>query len=308
MVEQSWELAPNRDWYFFMEADTYVSWPNLLKWLAILDSRKKLYYGKATRIWEYKKTELYFGHGGSGFLLSGAVVKDFAIGHGGLATRWDERVHKMWYGDYVLAAALYEELHVRLTDASPSLTSDDTSALTFSPENFCKPVLTLHHVSSPHLNDLFQFERAFNGSELLYRDIYHGSFSNGMPPMRENWDNLSPEVEIPLDSVSDKSESKPEEDPHYSYESCEKACLSNEACLQFMFVDFIANGKEDQEGVNGECHIMRGMKLGQDHPPEVDGKGEGAQKRWKSGWLRDRIARWIEEHQGCSIDNISWPQ
>lgn len=290
-----------------MEADTYVSWPNLLKWLTTLDSDKKLYYGNAVRIWEYPK-ELYFGHGGSGFLLSRAVVKEFAIGHRGLAKRWDKRVHKMWFGDYVLAAALYEELQVSLTDAKPLLTSDDTSALTFSEENFCRPVVTLHHMKSQHLNNLFQFERTFDGSELLYRDIYRGSFSRGMPSNFTNWANFAPDVEVPLDFIPDKSGGEPDESPHHSYESCEKACLSNKECLQFMFVNSNRNQEEDQKGVDGECHIMRGIRLGQDHQPEVDGKGGGAVKQWKSGWLRDRIARWIEEHQGCSIDNILWPR
>lgn len=304
MVEQSWELAPNRHWYFFMEADTYVSWPNLLKWLATLDPRKKLYYGNAVRIWEYPK-ELYFGHGGSGFLLSGATVREFAVNHRGLAKRWDKRVHKMWFGDYVLAAALYEELHLSLTDARPSLTSDDASALTFSEETFCKPVVTLHHIDSQHLNNVFQFERNSNGSELLYRDVYHGSFSSGMPSNRTNWDNLVPQAEI---SLEDEPGTDTDEGPHRSYESCEKACVSLEKCLQFMFVKPITNHNEDQDDVEGECHIMDAIKLGQEHQPELDGQGKGTGKQWKSGWLRDRIARWIEEHQGCSIDKILWPQ
>ena len=141
MIEQTWSLAPNRDWYFFLEGDTYLSWPNLLTWLTTLDPSQKLYYGNAVRIWEYPK-ELYFGHGGSGFLLSGAVVKDFAIAHRGLATRWDKRVSKMWFGDYVLAAALFEELQVRLTDAKPALTSVDASAISFDEEVFCRPIVT----------------------------------------------------------------------------------------------------------------------------------------------------------------------
>ncbi|KAF2172088.1 glycosyltransferase family 31 protein [Zasmidium cellare ATCC 36951] len=306
IVEQTWDLAPDRDWYFFIEGDTYISWPNLLKWLNTLDPRQKLYYGNAVRIWEYPK-ELYFGHGGSGFLLSGAVVKEFAVDRRGLAKRWDKRVHKMWFGDYVLAAALFEELHLRLTDAKPSLTSVDASALTFSEDVFCKPIVTLHHVNSQHLNDMFQFERTLNGSELLYRDVYHGSFPSGMPFNRTNWDNLDEEAELALQSTSEDSENESQEDPHSSYEDCEKACVDNEKCLQFLFVKSIADQDDAEKVMKGECHIMHAVRLGQEHKPEVDKNGKGAGKQWVSGWLRDRIARWIEEHQSCSIGDISWP-
>ena len=33
MVERAWELQPDRDWYGFLEGDTYTSLSNLLRWL-----------------------------------------------------------------------------------------------------------------------------------------------------------------------------------------------------------------------------------------------------------------------------------
>lgn len=311
MVEQSWELAPNRDWYFFLEADTYLSWPNLLRWLGTLDPRKKLYYGNAVRIYEYPKV-LFFGHGGSGFLLSGATVKEFAVAHRGIAKTWDKRVSTMWYGDYVLAAALYEELHLTLSDAKPSLIGDEPSDIPFAEEKWCSPVLTLHHFKSQQLNDLFQYEKKRNGTELLYRDVYQASFPKSMPTNRTNWDNFPAEMEFALEVVPNRPGDDAQDGllavPHRSYEDCEEACTINEQCLQFMHIKSIRKASEGQKDTENQCHLSRAIRLGNEKQPEVDEGGKGSGKQWSSGWMRDRIARWIEEHRGCSIGSTSWPQ
>ena len=95
----------------------------------------------------------------------------------------------MWFGDYVLAAALFEELHVKLTNAEPALTGVSPSEIPFTADQWCKPSVALHHIDSQLINDLYQYERKHNNTELLYRDLYHAAFPSGMPDTRADWNN-----------------------------------------------------------------------------------------------------------------------
>lgn len=50
---------PEVDWFVYIEADTSLSWPNLLIWLQTLNPRKPLYLGAQNVI-----GDTTFGHGG----------------------------------------------------------------------------------------------------------------------------------------------------------------------------------------------------------------------------------------------------
>jgi hypothetical protein len=68
MLEKTWKLRPNRKWYIYIEADTYLVQSNLRLWLQRLDPSQSLHLGSPT----YVNGEA-FSHGGSGFILSGAA-------------------------------------------------------------------------------------------------------------------------------------------------------------------------------------------------------------------------------------------
>jgi hypothetical protein len=93
MLEMAYELQPGRDWYLFVEPDTYLSWPNLIRWLRTLDPTKKLYLGNAIQKSD-ERDPLYFAHGGSGFVISGPALKEFAVDRRGIANRLDFRMHE----------------------------------------------------------------------------------------------------------------------------------------------------------------------------------------------------------------------
>ncbi|KAK6443161.1 hypothetical protein LTR95_000678 [Oleoguttula sp. CCFEE 5521] len=71
MISESYHFFAEQDkqWVFFMEADTYASPYNLLQWISRLDPHQPLYAGAQVVIGE---TE--FAHGGSGILMSGPAV------------------------------------------------------------------------------------------------------------------------------------------------------------------------------------------------------------------------------------------
>ncbi|KAI7070013.1 hypothetical protein KC352_g42656, partial [Hortaea werneckii] len=73
MVTDAYEkFGETKKWYFFMEADTYVSLQNLLLFLDTLDERKPVFAGAQVMIGD---TE--FAHGGSGVVLSAPAAKAF---------------------------------------------------------------------------------------------------------------------------------------------------------------------------------------------------------------------------------------
>ena len=180
-VERAWEMAPGRDWYFLMEADTYLNWPNLVRWLDQRNSQRRWYFGNALRMDEHPG-EFYFGHGGAGIILSGLVVKEFAKIKYGLANRWDHRIEPMVFGDYVLAAALDEELDVRITKSYPFLHQHLPALVPFGGEEWCRPIVTLHHMDGELLEQMRDLEDLYPGRSLRFRDLYYSQVCEfGLP-------------------------------------------------------------------------------------------------------------------------------
>ena len=300
MIERSWALAPNRDWYLFIEADTYLSWPNLLSWLPTLDATQDHYFGNAIQMHEYSATKLFFGHGGSGILLSGPVVRAFASKTPSIARKWDKRVHKMWFGDFVLAAALYEELSIRITQGQPSMTGNEPETQAFLPSMWCRPVITVHHVDMQHTNSLYQFEKSnISSSPLLWRDVYTAAFPHGMPSNHSDWDNISGDDVYALKPGPTEAESK-------SYEACELACSKNEKCFQFMYTEKWTK-KGEVPVPERWCHHSRAIILGKQRPPRIGQDGPDSVQNWRSGWMRERIADWVRENRQCPGGEVEWP-
>jgi hypothetical protein len=101
IAEKTYAMRPGYDWYLFVDADTYVLWPNLMQWIKKLDPTKKLYLGSVTLINGFR-----FGHGGSGYLVSKAAMKEFVGKHPGVANEFDVRASHECCGDYIFALAM----------------------------------------------------------------------------------------------------------------------------------------------------------------------------------------------------------
>ena len=248
-------------------------------------------------------TPLNFAHGGSAFVLSGAAVKDFAVTHKGIANRFDTRVPGWWYGDFVLADALDEELQLHVTGVQPRMNGDDPAHTPFFKMTWCQPSITIHHMDSKMFDDVYKFERAHNFSELLFRDIYAATYATGLPSKKEEWDNLSGDgrfsldvVPNDLDRLNSDSNSTHLNDPHRSFWACEIACKQNEKCFQFSFAGKVTLDGEGHAEPRTECHLSSVFRLGEDIHLNPHAPGT----LWSSGWLSDRISKWIEDHQDCS--------
>jgi hypothetical protein len=94
IAERAYKMRPDYDWYFFIDADTYVSFPTLMEWLPHVDPNKPHYIGHE----KYSGT-FPFAHGGSGYLMSNAIMRAMFLGKSGVGNKYDEETQEHCCGD-----------------------------------------------------------------------------------------------------------------------------------------------------------------------------------------------------------------
>ncbi|PBP18001.1 hypothetical protein BUE80_DR011175, partial [Diplocarpon rosae] len=256
LVEKVWDMKPGMDFYLHVEADTYVIWPSLLTWIQRLDPAKKLYIGSAAMI-----NDLAFGHGGSGYIMTGEAMRTFAVDHNGTAAKWDPRLSNECCGDFALAQAL-NEYGMPILHAWPTINGETQNTIPFGDDHWCQPLATLHHISSPEAEELASFEakRENKSSPLLYAELFHDLVHAKIPTETADWDNLSNEATVPDMESAD---------------ACFAACQVVPECLQARY-----DGTACLIGTN---HVTLGR--------QVTG--------FKSMWNRTRIAEWAKNKEEC---------
>jgi hypothetical protein len=115
IVEKTWDYKPDMDWYFHVDADTYVFLSTLALFLRNLDPMKELLIGSVAMI-----VGKQFAHGGSGILLSNAATRNFVVTNNGTAAKWDLEMKNNCCWDWVLAQIL-DEYGMKVTPVSPML-------------------------------------------------------------------------------------------------------------------------------------------------------------------------------------------
>lgn len=263
MVELAWRTQPDREWYFFIDADTYLNWNNLLVWLSRMDHTEPLYVGQPVRMREHKPKPLDFAYGGAGILLSQAAVRTYSLERPGLTQRWDRRIQGWWFGDFMLADALDEELGLGVTDGTPMLGGESPTAMPFGPHNWCRPIVTTHHLAPADARKLLQLERTAGSELLLGRDIYHGVAQPDLPGQSNDWDNGAEDARFSIAMDAQLSETA-----HNSLDECEAACQSEEHCFQYLFIQQTEIMTNDAIRVESRCHLSSMFRLGQAKPIE----------------------------------------
>lgn len=162
MVARAWELRPNRDWYIFIEDDTYVIWPNLIHWLRkVADRSRDAFVGSVVMLDGFA-----FAHGGSGFALSGDTIKQLLARNPNIAETYDKTARKNAYGGMALVKAL-QQLEVPIKHAHPMFNGEKTSSTPFSQTHWCQPVFTMATMTSEELNAVWQYEKTRNSTVIL---------------------------------------------------------------------------------------------------------------------------------------------
>ena len=129
--------------------------PNMIRWLASLDPNKKSYFGS-----EVVTDGTRFAHGGTGIVLSRASMYETAVIHNGTAAAWDIETTEECCGDLVLGRALKQH-GTELQDAWPLMSGETHWSMPFgpaTPEYWCRPVISLHHLSPADMKEFSGFE------------------------------------------------------------------------------------------------------------------------------------------------------
>ena len=116
MAEKAYKMMPGKDWYIFVDADTYVLWNTLVEWLGKMDPSEELYFGSVAYVSGFP-----FSHGGSGYILSRAAMEAVVGKNPGLGNKYDVSVKSTCCGDYMFSKAAKEaaDLDVHNVVSSP---------------------------------------------------------------------------------------------------------------------------------------------------------------------------------------------
>lgn len=153
MVERTWEKRPNMDWYVFAEADTYIVWSNLVQWLRERAPEGDAYIGSVAMLNNFP-----FAHGGSGYVISGSLMKKMVEEIPNLAAKYTERAGHECCGDLVLSMAIMEA-GTKVMQAHPMFNGEKPNTFPYGPGHWCEPILSMHHVNSEEISMIWQFEQ-----------------------------------------------------------------------------------------------------------------------------------------------------
>ncbi|KAK0625036.1 glycosyltransferase family 31 protein [Bombardia bombarda] len=296
MAERAYAMKPGYDWYLFADADTYVVWPNVAEWLKTLHPSERHFLGSLNLI-----NDVWFAHGGSGYVLSRGMMDDFVGRNPGIANRWDEVAKEECCGDFMFSKAVRETSMKNVSQAWPTINGQKPSTIPYGPSHWCHPIATMHHMNSEDISTFWDFERRCTHRPLLIRDLYLHFFAPLLQPQRTAWDNLSDEIfYLDMDNTThparewDKKlleRAKPrnrlneyEKTAHRSAEDCAAACrsVSYRECFQWRFR-------------RGQCGFGTAFVL-----------GEPGELVVVSGWDVERIQAWVEYQGEC--ERVLWPE
>lgn len=303
ILKHAWETSPGKDWYLLIDDDTFVFADNLGRWLKTLDPSKPYYLGSAVAGLKH-----IFAHGGSGIVLSRALMKMAfqAPETEAWMEEYAERALKECCGDYVLAAFLKEKLNIDL-DINVSgnrFQGEAIAKIACNGQNWCTEVATFHHATPRDIELLWEYDRMrgyypsstgeslvyspadgpslFERPLITYADIYTDFVKPYLVPMRDHWNNNAKEIQYSwsLDygeghaTIEDYSNADADSDkPYASVDKCRSSCLANPDCLMFRHDSF-----------QRYCGLSTSVALGISAPPGTMQPGD------------DDVARLLKEH------------
>lgn len=298
------------DWVVMMEADTSISWLNLLLWLKTMDAKKAIYTGSPALL-----GQTVFAHGGSGIVMSRAAVNQLEAtrlvnGTKGVKAydqKWEDKNKHACCGDGVLAMALLEA-GVNMTSSWPLIQGESILTLDWQEQKWCAPAITWHHIRAADVNSLWHFEQEWmriHGTKqpYLYRDVFKKYVQPHLLPNRPEWDNAAAGLKLSRESEEFPIYDEPDRAATELEGACAMACKRRKSdCIQWKWKP-------------GHCVLDKYVRLGQADLPEVvkedseqENVGDGTVKKtvrrtvpWRSGWMLDRVDEFIASQAECKI-------
>ncbi|KAM0357020.1 hypothetical protein ACHAP4_006727 [Fusarium culmorum] len=329
MVEKAWEMRPNKEWYVFAEADTYVFWPNLVWYLRNRVNGTETPYVGSVAMLKGKP----FAHGGSGYVIHGDTMKKMAQ-IPDLAHKYDMMATHECCGDYLMSLAV-QETGKKVKQAHPMFNGEKPVTLPFGNNHWCEPLLTMHHMDPEEVSDAWHFEKTrHKKGPVQIREMYHQFWAPRLESEHDEWDNLSDDVcYIGFGSeaqakASDHQRNRQrkegdknavEQQAHRSKEHCAKVCESDGLGISendyYGLKDdnernkMIKNRYNQKRGDknwnasrrcfqwryhNNICCVAKSFKRGK---PRKEPKPE---EKWTSGWFVQGINDWIDAKGDCT--------
>jgi hypothetical protein len=157
LLEKGWNMHPESKWFFMMELDAYVAWPNLVRFLAQFDPLEPRYIGSVMAIGGQS-----FAHGGGGIIISNAAARKFLAYYSSHREEVEKFVADQWAGDFALGKVM-ADAGVQVKDSWPLQQIHSASGINYARENrgriWCAPVLTYHHMGADEIIGLRHFEK-----------------------------------------------------------------------------------------------------------------------------------------------------
>jgi len=335
MVYKAYHLNPSARFVVFIEADTSLSWTNLLQWINRLDYRIPYYSGAPSYI-----SSVHLAQRGPGIMLSQAALRRFSKSYDELyATKWEKNVGEECCGDLMLAKAL-GDAHVEFYASWPLLQGERPETLDYTKRQWCAPAVSWHQINGDQLAQQWEIEKSWvsaHGWETpyLFRDAFHDSVQPHIEARKDNWDNLSQDSKIVApqgrqQKLKDENAKKEEEKNKTDNTKDHKSEIFQEAGTRPTRRK--DNGKEkDKEAPNwdklpekiadagdsaencekaceavSDCLQWRYMKNGDGecHLSKVLRLGNPVRDgKWTSGWLTDRMQQVTKEWE-CK--KVNW--
>jgi hypothetical protein len=175
MVNKTLHERPNMKWYVFVEADTFLLWSALQRYLDLLDPTEPIYAGSPTFV-----GGVMFAHGGSGFVVSQPALRMVVNHYATHKAEIEKFTDSHWAGDCVLGKA-FTDSGIPLTNAWPAMQGDypgivqyagavgsdeDTSRL------WCGISVSYHHMSAAMIEELWVFEQDWAAKNDPVRKVF----------------------------------------------------------------------------------------------------------------------------------------
>jgi hypothetical protein len=164
MLNRTIHEYPDKKWYVFIEADSFLLWSMLLQYLSLLDPTEPHYLGAGTCMGDH-----LFAHGGSGFVASRPAMLMAAQYYATNKAEIETDTDQQWAGDFVLGKS-FNDAGVSTTDAWPHFQGDYPGLVAYagpdgryapaaSLREWCVPTISYHHMSSDMIESLWDFEQ-----------------------------------------------------------------------------------------------------------------------------------------------------
>ncbi|KAL3470069.1 hypothetical protein BJX99DRAFT_251485 [Aspergillus californicus] len=227
MVDEALLVKPDSHWYIFFEADTYINWRDMIRWLSRFDPMKPHYLGAPMQI-----AGEVFAYGGAGIVLSSAAMQLVSQYRAENFTSIEQITADNWAGDHVLGRIL-SDIGISLIWSWPLMIPSSVWEFEYFTKvhgrnPWCFPAVTYHHMSPRDIQDMWLFEQQWfrfkKDSVLLHKDVFNWHVYDVIESKSEDWDNFSSGLET---GQNDSNSSSADE--------CAQKCSMITDCLQFSF-------------------------------------------------------------------------